>query len=75
MDLSEILSSTNITMNHSRYYELPLENTPDTNAKIQFNLSVKYLGECSSEDSANDISFQGNNLNQTSDMTFRANSK
>lgn len=62
-------------MNHSQNFEIPLENTPDKNAKICFTLSVKFLGECHDE-SAFDISFQANNLNQTAnDMTFRPASK
>lgn len=75
MDLTKIISPTNISMNHSQNFEVPLENTPDKNARIIFTLSVKFLGEVS-DDSMADISFQGNNSpNQTSDMTFRPSSR
>lgn len=75
VDLTKIISPANISMNHSQNFEIPLENTPDKNAKICFTLSVRFLGECHDE-SAIDISFQANNLNQTAnDMTFRPASK
>ncbi len=37
-------------------------------------MSVRFLGECH-DDSIADVSFQANNLNQTSDMTFRPSSR
>jgi hypothetical protein len=74
VDLTKIISPTNISMNHSQNFELALENTPDKNGKIIFTLAVKFLGEAH-DDSNADISFQANNPNETSNMTFRPSSR